>query len=223
MPSRASGARGRGYALGAEWRAGESGSMMRRGSCAAGCRSWRHCPCSTCGGADLYRPVRGDAAECGGRDAATGARRTGRLCNRSRLGDGRIVIAAVKQHGAAAWGSKSGRSRQHGPARGGAQASRPRRIPERSLFVTDIISATVLTLYLMPVSIALRPRVFAELKPGTRVVSHDFDMGNGQADESVTVAVPGNATARLRAMFPLGRARMPPAPCSAPGSRRARP
>jgi hypothetical protein len=60
-----------------------------------------------------------------------------------------------------------------------------------NLFVTDIARATVITMYLFPrVNIALRPRIFAELKPGTRIVSHEFDFGNWKPDERITVAVP---------------------------------
>jgi hypothetical protein len=51
----------------------------------------------------------------------------------------------------------------------------------------------VVTLYLLPrVNIELRPRLLAELKPGTRVVSHDFDMGDWQADLRVTVRGAGS-------------------------------
>jgi hypothetical protein len=47
--------------------------------------------------------------------------------------------------------------------------------------------ATVVTLYLLPeVNARLRPRLLAQLRPGARVVSHDFDMGDWKPDEMVT-------------------------------------
>src|SRR5687768_18026802 len=47
----------------------------------------------------------------------------------------------------------------------------------RDLFKMDLKPATVVTLYLLPeINLKLRPKLFAELKPGTRIVSHDFDI-----------------------------------------------
>ena len=52
----------------------------------------------------------------------------------------------------------------------------------QDLFTTDISEATVVTLYLLPsLNLKLLPKLNRELKPGTRVVSHAFDMGDGQA------------------------------------------
>lgn len=108
-------------------------------------------------------------------------------------GDGRIVIAAAKNFGA----------RGFGVDLDGALVSQARREAERqgvkdrvefhtrNLFITDIANATVLTSYLFPqVNIELRPRIFGELRPGTRVVSHEFDFGNWRPDAQVRVAVP---------------------------------
>jgi hypothetical protein len=108
-------------------------------------------------------------------------------------GDGRIVIAAAKQYGA----------RGFGVDLDGALVSQARREAERqgvqgrvefftrNIFVTDIDRATVLTSYLFPrVNLDLRPRLFSELKPGTRVVSHEFDYGNWKPDAHVRVPVP---------------------------------
>jgi hypothetical protein len=54
----------------------------------------------------------------------------------------------------------------------------------QDLFQTEIGDATVVTMYLLPaVNLKLRPRLLAALKPGTRVVSHDFDMGDWAPDE----------------------------------------
>ena len=61
---------------------------------------------------------------------------------------------------------------------------------EQDLFKTDLAPATVLTLYLLPdVNLQLRPAILA-LKPGTRIVSHDWDMGDWKPDRTVIVAVP---------------------------------
>lgn len=56
---------------------------------------------------------------------------------------------------------------------------------QQDLFETDIEPASVVTMYLLPaVNLKLRPRLLTVLKPGTRVVSHDFDMGDWAPDES---------------------------------------
>lgn len=58
----------------------------------------------------------------------------------------------------------------------------------KNLFDTKIAEATVLTLYLLPrINLELRPRILSELKPGTRVVSHAFDMGDWKPDRSEQV------------------------------------
>ena len=55
----------------------------------------------------------------------------------------------------------------------------------QDLFKTDLAEATVLTMYLLPaVNMQLRPRLLAELKPGTRIVSHDFDLGDWAPDQT---------------------------------------
>ena len=108
-------------------------------------------------------------------------------------GDGRIVIAAANKHGA----------RGLGVELDGALVNDARREAERqgvrdkvefraeNLFLTDLARATVLTTYLFPrVHMELRPRIFEQLKPGARVVSHEFDFGNWKPDAQVTVTVP---------------------------------
>ena len=60
---------------------------------------------------------------------------------------------------------------------------------QQNLFKTDLGRATVITMYLLPrINLELRPRLLSELRPGTRVVSHDFDMGDWKAD--IRAAVP---------------------------------
>jgi hypothetical protein len=59
---------------------------------------------------------------------------------------------------------------------------------EQDLFKTDLKEASVVTLYLLPeVNLRLRPKLLSELKPGTRVVSHAFDMGDWKPDQTVQV------------------------------------
>jgi hypothetical protein len=62
---------------------------------------------------------------------------------------------------------------------------------ERDMFKTDISKASVLTLYVLPEFMQkLRAKVQSELKPGTRVVAHDYHMGDWYPDRSVTLTVP---------------------------------
>jgi hypothetical protein len=108
-------------------------------------------------------------------------------------GDGRIVIAAAKRFG----------TRGFGVDIDGVLVSDSRREAQRQgvadkvafhaqdLFITDIGKASVLTMYLYPqVIMRLRPKLFTDLRPGTRVVSHDFDMDKWQPDAKITVPVP---------------------------------
>jgi hypothetical protein len=56
------------------------------------------------------------------------------------------------------------------------------------LFQTDLKDATVVTLYLLPaVNLKLRPKLLSELRPGARVVSHSFDMGDWTPQKTITV------------------------------------
>jgi hypothetical protein len=108
-------------------------------------------------------------------------------------GDGRLVIAASKRHGARGFGvdidSALVRTARQEAKRQGV-ADRVEFI-EENLFVTEIGRATVMTLYLYPrVMMQLRPRFLGELKPGTRIVSHEFDLDDWRPDAQRTVAVP---------------------------------
>jgi SAM-dependent methyltransferase len=106
-------------------------------------------------------------------------------------GDGRIVIAAVQKSGA---------------ARGTGYDIDPERIKEANdnarqagvtdkvkfiignLFEADFHDATVVTLYLLPeVNLRLRPKLLKDLKVGSRIVSHQFDMGDWVPDEKIQV------------------------------------
>jgi len=62
---------------------------------------------------------------------------------------------------------------------------------QQDLFQTDLSNATVVTLYLLPdINLKLRPKLLRELKPGTRIVSHDFDMGEWEPEQVVQVQGP---------------------------------
>jgi len=100
-------------------------------------------------------------------------------------GDGRIVISAAKDRGARGFGVELDDrlvEASNAAARKAGVAERAQFFA-RDLFATDIRKASVLTMYLLPeFNLRLRPRLLAELKPGTRVVSHDWDMGEWQPD-----------------------------------------
>ena len=113
-------------------------------------------------------------------------------------GDGRIVITAAKRFGASGLGVEIvpdlvRRSREHARSAGVAERAEFR---EQDLFATDLGRATVVTMYLLPaVNLQLRPRLLA-LEPGTRIVSHDWDMGDWLPDRTLTVDVPEKAIGR---------------------------
>jgi ribosomal protein L11 methylase PrmA len=96
-------------------------------------------------------------------------------------GDGRIVVTAAEKFGARGLGYDLDPERLKEANENAAKAGvRDRvRFVEKNLFEADVREATVVTLYLLPgVNEKLKPRLLAELKPGTRVVSHSFDMGD---------------------------------------------
>lgn len=96
-------------------------------------------------------------------------------------GDGRILIAAAKEKGAKGLGVDLDHvliAKARNAAEDAGVADRVR-FEAADLFETDLSSADVVTMYLLPeVNMRLRPKLFAQLKPGTRVVSHAFDMGD---------------------------------------------
>ena len=94
-------------------------------------------------------------------------------------GDGRIVIAAAKR-GARATGIDLNPQRISEAKANAKQAGVGQRVAfqQGNLFEADVSAATVVTLYLLPtVNVQLRPHLWKQLRPGTRVVSHAFDMG----------------------------------------------
>lgn len=96
-------------------------------------------------------------------------------------GDGRIVITAAKKYGVKAVGfeidpSLIKESRENVKKAGLAHLAE---IREQDIRTVDLSPASVLTMYLLPeVNLMLRPNIWKQMKPGSRVVSHDFDMGD---------------------------------------------
>lgn len=104
-------------------------------------------------------------------------------------GDGRIVIAAVKRPGVRGVCVEMDpprlmQSRMNARREGVEDRIR---FVERNLFKVPLHDATVVTLYLLPeVNARLQSRLVAQLRPGARIVSHDFGIGDWQPDETVT-------------------------------------
>lgn len=105
-------------------------------------------------------------------------------------GDGRIVITAAKKYGVRGVGVDIDPERIKEANANAVLAGVTDRVKffEQDLFKTDLREATVVTLYLLPeVNLRLRPKLWKELKPGTRVVSHAFDMGDWTPQQRVEV------------------------------------
>ena len=105
-------------------------------------------------------------------------------------GDGRIVITAAKDFGAKGVGVDINPERIE-EARANAKRAAVEemvKFEENDLFKANIADATVVTLYLLPdVNVRLMPKLLKELKPGTRIVSHSFDMGDWKPDKEEIV------------------------------------
>ena len=105
-------------------------------------------------------------------------------------GDGRIVITAAQKYGARAVGIDIDPKRIQ-EATANAKAARVGdkvKFVEADLFESDISEATVVTLYLLTrLNEKLKPKLLHDLKPGTRVVSHAFDMGDWKPEQTATV------------------------------------
>ena len=103
-------------------------------------------------------------------------------------GDGRLVISAAERFGARGYGVDIDRELVKLANENAAKAGVAARVrfEERDLFETRLGEATVLTLYLLPHTVTqLVPRILAEMKPGARVVSHDYPLGPWQHDRHV--------------------------------------
>jgi SAM-dependent methyltransferase len=105
-------------------------------------------------------------------------------------GDGRIVIAAARGLGARGVGIdinpvRIGEAKENARKAG---VEKLVRFEENDLFEADIHEATVVTIFLLPnINLKLRPKLLRDLKPGTRIVSNTFDMGDWKPDKEAIV------------------------------------
>jgi 16S rRNA G966 N2-methylase RsmD len=105
-------------------------------------------------------------------------------------GDGRIVITAAQKFGTRGVGIDLDPERVKEANQNAQKAGVSDRVNfrQQDLFEADLSNATVVTLYLLPeVNLKLRSKLLSELKPGTRIVSHSFDMGDWKPEQVVQV------------------------------------
>jgi ubiquinone/menaquinone biosynthesis C-methylase UbiE len=105
-------------------------------------------------------------------------------------GDGRVPVTAARVYGARGVGIDIDpqRIREANENAKTAGVTDKVRFLNQDLFTTNISEATVVTLYLLPsLNLKLLPKLNAELKPGTRVVSHAFDMGDIKPQQQINV------------------------------------
>ena len=103
-------------------------------------------------------------------------------------GDGRIPITAAKLYGVRAVGIDIDPQRIAEAQENAKKAGVTHLVEFRQadLFMSDFREASVVTLYLLPeLNVKLRPRLLQDLKPGTRIASHQFDMGDWKADKKL--------------------------------------
>jgi SAM-dependent methyltransferase len=103
-------------------------------------------------------------------------------------GDGRIPITAAQRYGAKGVGIDIDPKRIEKAKENARRLKVSDRVEflQQDLFTSNISKATVVTLYLLPeLNVKLRPKLFRQLKPGTRVISHAFDMGDWKPDRVV--------------------------------------
>ena len=114
-------------------------------------------------------------------------------------GDGRMVITAAQRYGARGFGVDLDQRLVTLSNRLAAKAGVADRAQffARDLYETDVSPATVVTIYLLPeVNLMVRPKLLSTLKPGTRVVSHDYDFGEWPPDLTFTMDAPGKTVGR---------------------------
>lgn len=105
-------------------------------------------------------------------------------------GDGRIVITAAKKYGVRAVGFEIDPERIKESAENIKKAGVGHlvEIRQQDIRTVDLSPASVLTIYLLPeVNLMIRPNIWKQMKPGSRVVSHDFDMGDWKPIKTETV------------------------------------
>lgn len=108
-------------------------------------------------------------------------------------GDGRIVVTAAAKHGARGFGVDLNPTRIEEANENARKAGVVDKVAfyQRDLFETDLTQASVITMYLLPrVNLELRPKLL-ELKPGTRIVSHDFNMGDWKPEHHEEIDASG--------------------------------
>ena len=119
-------------------------------------------------------------------------------------GDGRIVIAAAKEYGAHGVGIDINPERIAEAKENANKAGVEKLVhfEENDLFDADIHEATVVTLFLLnSVNEKLRPKLWKDLKPGTRVVSNTFGMGDWKPDKELNVGDPVEGFSLSRKLF----------------------
>ena len=112
-------------------------------------------------------------------------------------GDGRIPIAAARDYGARAVGVEIDPALIIRSVRAAERAGVAERVRfvHQDLFQTDLSPATVVTLYLShELNARLRPKLLRELRPGTRIVSHEHPMGDWRPEQQVRIGVAGGET-----------------------------
>jgi SAM-dependent methyltransferase len=132
-------------------------------------------------------------------------------------GDGRIVIAAARDYGARGVGVEIDAALAKESTENARYAGVAGRTEFRvgDVFDADLRDATVVTMYLLPPLVErLKPKLLAELKPGTRIVAHDYGFAGWKPDRRVTISkhyylyvVPARVGGewRLQAELPMGR------------------
>lgn len=116
-------------------------------------------------------------------------------------GDGRIVIAAAKRYHARALGIDYDRTLIAESRASATREGVADRVDflHQDIFLADFRDATVVTMYLLPeVNLELRPRILFGLRPGTRVVSHDWDMADWEPDSRLVVPAPDKTVGLLK-------------------------
>ena len=111
-------------------------------------------------------------------------------------GDGRIVIEAAKRTGARGMGVEIDDNLVFTAKEAAKRQGIAGKVTfvQDNLFNVDVSKATVLTMYLLPhLNLQLRPRILGRMRPGTRIVSHDFDMGDWKPDAQREIAVPNKS------------------------------
>lgn len=105
-------------------------------------------------------------------------------------GDGRIVVTAAKKYGATGRGIDIDPQRIKEANENASKAGVTDKVKfiQANLFESDVSEATVVTLYLLnSLNMKLRPILLEQLKPGTRIVSHAFNMGDWEPDQTIQV------------------------------------